>query len=81
MNDSRSPEQTREEIAKLSEEIITLEHKMEVTHDESGSNSPDDNSQEATTDYIGRATIGATIEEKRLRMVQLEEELARSEAQ
>ena len=78
MNDSRSPEQAREEIAKLGEEIIALEQKMESTHVESGGNSPDDNSQEATTDYIDRATIGATIEEKRRRMVQLEEELTRS---
>lgn len=62
-----------EELERLGKEIIELEHKMESTHEESGSNNPDDNSQEDTADYISRAQILRQIEEKRRRMVEIEE--------
>lgn len=80
MNNTRSAEEIRKELAQLNSDIIDMERQMETTHDESGGNSPDDNSQEAATDYINRATIGELINEKRRKMVQLEEELARSGA-
>ena len=78
MNDTRTPEETKKVIEQLNADIIELERKMEKTHDESGGNSPDDNSQEAATDYISRASIGREIEEKRRRIGQLEDELSRS---
>lgn len=75
----KSRDELNTELEKLSSAIIDLEHKMETTHEESGSNNPDDNSQEDTADYITRSQLLEQIEEKRRRMVGIEEELARKE--
>ena len=72
----KSQDELKSELEKLSSAIIELEHKMETTHEESGSNNPDDNSQEDTADYITRSQILEQIEEKRRRMVEIEELLS-----
>lgn len=69
-------EQLNADLELLKKEIIELEHKMETTHEESGGNSPEDNSQEATTDFINRAQLGEQIGFKRRRMVEIEERIA-----
>lgn len=68
----KSSDELNSELEKLSADIIDLEHKMEKIHDESGSNSPEDNSQEDTADYISRAQMIEQIEEKRRRMIDIE---------
>jgi len=68
----KSMEELNSERAKLSNEIIDIEQKMEKIHDEFGSNNPDDNSQEDTADYITRAQMIEQIEERRRRMVEIE---------
>ena len=78
MNNERTPDELKEEIARLNAEIIELGRVAERTHDESGGNSPDDNSQESAADYISRSNIGGQIEEKRRRIGQLQDELSRS---
>lgn len=71
-----SLEQLNAERESLEKEIIELEHKIETTHEESGGNSPDDNSQESTQDIIDRSLIGEQIGVKRKRMVEVEERVA-----
>jgi hypothetical protein len=66
-------EDLRKRIEELNQEIIELERKLAATHDETGSDSSDDNSQEATTDIINRAQIGEQIGAKRKLMEELEQ--------
>lgn len=70
-----SLEQLNTERENLEKEIVEMERKMENTHDEFGSNSQDDNSQEATRDYIDRALLGEQIGAKRKRMVEIEDRI------
>ena len=69
----KTVEQLREEVEQLNSDIIDLQRTMESTHEESGSNSADDNSQEDTADYISRAMLAEQIEEKRRAIAELEE--------
>lgn len=52
----------------LGSEIIEMERKLETAHEEYGSNSPEDNSQEAASEFINRSILGEQIGLKRKQM-------------
>jgi hypothetical protein len=70
-NAPHTPEQIQEKISALSQEIIALEKKLTGVHQETGSDSIDDNSQEAVLDDQSRTFILDTIAKKREEMSRL----------
>ena len=76
----KSVAELKTELETLNKEIIDLEHKMDGVHEESGGNSPDDNSQEDAADFISRSMLLEQIEEKRRKMVALEELITSKES-
>ena len=71
-----SAEQLTAERDTLAKDIIEMERQIATAHEESGGNSPEDNSQEATQDIINRAQLGEQIGVKRKRMVEVEARIA-----
>lgn len=74
-----SAAEIRVEIARLGQEIIGSEHKLQGIHEEYGDNSPEDNAQEAQSDEIARQLLREKTEANRLRMIELQDELGRVE--
>lgn len=72
-NAPHSPEQIQEKINTLSQEIIALEKKLNGVHQETGSDSLDDNSQEVVIDDQSRTFILDAIAKKREEMSRLHE--------
>lgn len=75
-----SPEHIEAKIAQLSREIIDLEKKIQGIHSETGSNSPDDQSQEDALDSQPRDILLSKIAAKRDEMVRLHDLLQQKAA-
>lgn len=63
------------ELENVEGEILNLEKELNSQHEESGSNSSDDNSQEIVADQQKLSLIASQLDHKRQQMIQLQEEL------
>lgn len=77
-NEPRTKEKIQEALSAVEKEILDLENSLNAQHEESGSNSLDDDSQEVVADQQKLSLIAEQLDHKRQEMLRLQEELQRA---